>query len=75
MYAAKNGHLNCLEYAHRKKCPWGKKTCYFAAKEGHLDCFKFAVKNGCPWDKKECLKIAINSNKTLIVNYIKNLDC
>jgi hypothetical protein len=26
-FAAKNGHLECLKYAHEQGCPWDKNTC------------------------------------------------
>jgi hypothetical protein len=72
--AAKNGHLDCLTYAHENECPWNRLICYFSASKGHLECFKYAHENGCQWNKQECLKIAIEKNKTLIVEYIKNLQ-
>ena len=28
--AAKNGHLECLKYAHENGCPWDEDTCYHA---------------------------------------------
>ena len=50
-YAAKNGHLDCLKYAHENGCPWDEDTCTNAAENGHLDCLIYAHENGCPWDK------------------------
>ena len=49
--AAKNGHLECLKYAHENGCPWDKNTCLWAAANGHLDCLEYAHKNGCPYPK------------------------
>ena len=49
-YAALNGHLECLEYAHENGCSWDELTCCFAASGGHLECLKYAHENGCPWD-------------------------
>ena len=45
--AAKNGHLECLEYAHKNGYPLGED----AAMNGHLDCLQYAHENGFPWDK------------------------
>ncbi len=49
LYAAENGHLDCLKYAHDNGCPWNIHTTLFAAKNNHLDCLKYAHENGCPW--------------------------
>ena len=57
-YAAKNGHLECLQYAHENRCPWDKNTCYMAAKNGHLECLQYAHENRCPWDKNTCYMAA-----------------
>ena len=43
--AAKNGHLECLKYAHENGCPWDGETCSNAAKNGHLECLKYAHEN------------------------------
>ena len=43
MYAAQNGHLECLKYAHENGCPWDEEeTCRYAAFNGHLECLKSA---------------------------------
>jgi hypothetical protein len=46
-YAAENGHLECLVYAHENGCPWDGDVCAKAAEKGHLDCIKYAHENGC----------------------------
>ena len=46
--AARNGHLECLKYAHENGCPWDKFTCADAARNGHLECLKYAHENDCP---------------------------
>ncbi len=38
----KNGHLDCLRYAHENGCRWITTTCIFAALNGHLDCLRYA---------------------------------
>lgn len=47
-YAARNGHLECLKYAHEHGCPWDEDTCACAAMNGHLECLKYARQHGCP---------------------------
>ena len=69
-YAAKNGHLQCLRYAHENGCPWDEWTCSAAAENGQLECLRYAHENGCPVDENtfheavknkrfECLKYLI----------------
>ncbi|ATZ80151.1 ankyrin repeat domain-containing protein [Bodo saltans virus] len=53
-YAAINGHLECLKYAHENGCPWDSNTCLQAAGNGHLECLKYAHENGCPWNMLTC---------------------
>src|SRR5680860_920011 len=53
--AAKNGHLECLKYAHENGCSWDEITCKSAAENGHLECLKYAHENGCSWDEITCL--------------------
>ena len=47
-YAARNGHLECLKYAHDNGCSWDERVCEYAARNGHLKCLKYAQDNGCP---------------------------
>ena len=47
-YAASNGHLECLKYAHEHGCPWDELTCRGAAEKGHLECLKYACAHGFP---------------------------
>ena len=61
-YAASNGHLECLKYAHEHGCPWDEKTCMDAADGGHLDCLKYAHENGCPWNTSTCSFAAKNGH-------------
>ena len=58
LFAALNGHLDCLRYAHENGCPWDKRTCDNAAYYGHLECLKYAHENGCPWDEETCEEAA-----------------
>jgi hypothetical protein len=53
--AAKNGHFDCLKYAHENGCKWDEWTCKYAAGNGHFDCLKYAHENGCSLDGHICL--------------------
>ena len=47
-YAAENGHLECLKYAHnslRASCEWHPETTYIAVYNGHLECLKYVYEN------------------------------
>ena len=46
--AAKNGHLNILQYARENGCPWNKETCANAARYDHLNILQWAREHGCP---------------------------
>jgi len=58
LFAASNGHLECLKYAHENGCPWDKRTCDNTARYGHLDCLEYAHERGCPWDEVTCEEAA-----------------
>jgi hypothetical protein len=60
--AAKNGHLECLVYAHENGYPWDERTCAYAAEKGHLECLVYAHENGCGWDKWTCANAAENGH-------------
>jgi hypothetical protein len=49
-WAAGNGHLDCLQYAHENGCPWDVEATYAAARHGQLHCLQYAHENGCLWD-------------------------
>ena len=54
MYAAENGHLECLKFAHEHGCAWDERTCMYAARSGQLECLKYAHERGCAWDEETC---------------------
>lgn len=58
--AGKNGHLDCLIYAHENGCSWNSDTCEYAAYNGHLKCLTYAHENGCHWDETTCSNAAGN---------------
>ena len=52
MCLPKNGHLECLKYAHENGCPWDEYTCTAAADYGHLEILQYAHDNGCAGSAK-----------------------
>ena len=60
--AARNGHLDCLEFFYERDFNWDASTCSQAARNGHLNCLKFAHENGCEWDTSTCEEAASNGH-------------
>ena len=54
MFAAKEGHLEVLQWARANGCQWNTNTCLFAASGGQLEVLQWARANGCGWDKGTC---------------------
>ena len=65
--AAKEGHLECLVYAHENACPWNRSTCWRAAAGGHLECLRYAHENACPWDYRTCSGAAAGGHLECLV--------
>ena len=63
-WAAANGHLNCLKYAHKNQHRYicSDRVCSLAAKYGNLNCLKYLHENGYPWDKWTCHGAAHNGH-------------
>ena len=61
-YAAKNGHLEVLQWARARGCPWDERTCACAAWNGHLEVLQWARAHGCPWDEDTCAWAAENGH-------------
>ena len=51
--AAEKGHLNILQYAHERGCPWDEMTVIEAIRNGHFDCVQYALDNRCDFDEDE----------------------
>lgn len=72
--AAKNGHLDCLEYAHHSGCEWGEDVAMIAAQNGHLACLQYAHEHGCPWDS-QTRSVAYHNNQRECLRYAKMNGC
>jgi len=46
--ASKNGHLECLKYAHENGCPWDAFTVEAGIINGKSECVNYAIEKGCP---------------------------
>ena len=64
-FAARKGHIACLQYLNDNECPWNERTCEAAASHGQLGCLQYLHENGCPWDE----------NTTLMAACYGHLDC
>jgi hypothetical protein len=51
---AKGGHLDVLQWAHARGCPWWAWTPSYAAQAGHLTVIRWLRANGCPWNRWVC---------------------
>ena len=72
--AAKNGHLDCLIYAHEHGYPWRSSICDIIAKNGHLDCLKYVHSQKCPWDKITCESAAFGGHLDCL-QYLHEKGC
>lgn len=72
-YAAMNGQLGCLDYAHTNGCPWDSKTCEYAAYDS-IECLIYAHIHGCPWNSKVCDN-AISQGRLNIFEYAIENGC
>ena len=52
--AAKEGHLEILQWLRSIGCNWNSNTCSAAALNGHLEVLKWARANGCNWNSGTC---------------------
>lgn len=49
--AAKEGHLDVVQWTHESGGPWDEQTPVWAAARGHLSVFRYATSKGFPVDK------------------------
>ena len=69
--AARNGHLNCLQYAHESNCPWDSRTTWGAARYGHLECLTYIYE----FCGEEVSWVQSNLEKALEKHWITNEAC
>jgi hypothetical protein len=64
--AARNGHLDILQYARglTPPCPWDERVCAVAALGGHLHLLRWArtQREPCPWDATACTQAAFGGH-------------
>ena len=65
--AARDGHLDILQWLREQGCPFAKDICKYAAMSDNLDILKWLQSLGCSWDEEVCATAAEYGHlKTLI---------
>ena len=65
--AARNGHLEVLQWLHARGCPLDAITCASAARGGHLEVLQWArLEKGCKWDDRTCAQAARGGHLALL---------
>lgn len=74
--AAKNGHLDILQYLHENGCPRPRTSFAIdmAVRNGHLEIVKYLHENGYSWNATACEK-AVKNNHLDIVKYLHDNGC
>eukprot|EP01113_Clastostelium_recurvatum_P017944 TRINITY_DN21167_c0_g1_i1.p1 TRINITY_DN21167_c0_g1~~TRINITY_DN21167_c0_g1_i1.p1 ORF type:complete len:310 (+),score=29.12 TRINITY_DN21167_c0_g1_i1:28-930(+) len=58
--AAAYGNVDCLRYAHERRCPWNEQTALIAIQYNHVACLQYALENGLEVNVRrmimECLR-------------------
>jgi hypothetical protein len=65
--AARNGHLEVLQWLMTENCPWYAKACNVAAKYGHIKVLKWLRDNGCDWCPRTCSNAAENGHLEVLM--------
>jgi len=63
-YAALNGFLSLLQWAHSEGVSWNELTCSFAAHNNHFKVVRWAVDHGCPVSQGVLGKLAAHEQNT-----------
>jgi len=61
-YAARNGHLDVLQWAKSNGYSWSLDICSCAGENGHLEVLKWARSNGYSWSSDTCALAAQNGH-------------
>ena len=76
--AAKEGHLECLQYLHSINKKWQSGDMFQMALEGRFECLKFAAENGCCRDDEiydDDEGLFTDNNATLAASKGGSLEC
>lgn len=70
--AARNGHLNIVNWAVDHRCQFHKDACHIATQEGNLRILMKLRDSGCEWDKNVCL---VGHSNLSIDDYLRSRNC
>jgi hypothetical protein len=73
-YAARNGHLEVLQWLMTENCPWDAKACTIAAKYGNLEVLQWLRTKNCQWDAKACAYAAQNGH-LIVLQWLRANGC
>mmetsp|Transcript_10481 Transcript_10481/g.20934 ORF Transcript_10481/g.20934 Transcript_10481/m.20934 type:complete len:491 (+) Transcript_10481:160-1632(+) len=72
--AARGGHVETLEWARRKGCPWDEGTCREAARRGRLKLLQALRHGGCEWDPSTC-RGAAEGGHLEVLKWVRAAGC
>jgi len=71
MAAAREGHLDVLEFLHTHGYDWGTSCIMYAAAGGHRECLRYLHEKGCKWDEFAFTEAASNGHLP-VLQYLHN---
>ncbi len=60
--AARQGHLQVLQWLRAQRCPWNADTCRSAAENGDFEVLQWLREQECPWNTVGCSWAAMNGH-------------
>jgi len=68
--AARQGHLDVLQWLRQNDCPWNEATCTEAATHGHLTVLQWLRSQGCPWCVISVKLAAVDGQQWHVVQWL-----
>ena len=64
--AAREGHLEIIEYAHDNDCPWGLSTAFNAVSRGDLQMLRYGTEHGMPLNRNTFFEACAKGNMDVL---------